>query len=144
MTPMCDVCHFAALLAHLDSEPERLKLTCQATVEAMTQTLKRERDEAVARAREEQVELCARDAEERVGCVATSDDIRSTPLDATPLADENRALRERAQKAEAERDEAVEALRCAQELLDCSLGVPYRPGLSEPIRAVLAKHKEGL
>lgn len=72
----------ATLLAHLDGEPGRL-----------------------AAAREEQREACALDAEERVGCASTYDEIRSVPLTTTPLADEIRALRERAEKAEAEQNQ---------------------------------------
>lgn len=60
----------AFILAHIDGEPARL-----------------------AAAREEMREACALDAEERVGCASTYDEIRSVPLDATPLADELRTLR---------------------------------------------------
>lgn len=82
----------AFILAHIDGELAR-----QAA--------------AIASAREEQREACALDAEERVGCASTYDEIRSVPLDATPLGDELRderevsqSLREQLIAAEAERD----------------------------------------
>lgn len=110
----------AFILAHLDGEPARL-----------------------AAAREEQREACALDAEERVGCASTYDEIRSVPLDATPLADELRTLRAdelralRARVAELEVDVQVETglaadLRVRVAELEAHLG-----GMTEQWKAEL-------
>lgn len=89
------------ILAHIDGEPARR-----------------------AAAREEQREACALDAEERVGCASTYDEIRSVPLDATPLADELRTLRARVAELEAENKDLkgtvplVEEVRLAESKRD--------------------------
>lgn len=81
------------ILAHIDGEPARR-----------------------AAAREEQREACALDAEERVGCASTYDEIRSVPLDATPLADELRTLRARVAELEDYKQEGDDVAVAAQRL----------------------------
>ena len=75
--PGCIEAAVAVILAHIAGEPARL-----------------------AAAREEQREACALDAEERVGCASTYDEIRSVPLDARPLADRIEELEAAEEKAE--------------------------------------------
>lgn len=129
---------------------------------------------AVAKAREEQREadLCAVPsaawgvADYRMGVDDARREIRSTPLTATPLADElERSWQEtarmvkRVEKAEAERDEAVKALReVVTRVIDADCGwcggrnsgEPFGRGCTctegQKIRdaaAVLAKYPEG-
>ena len=113
-----------AILAHIDGEPARL-----------------------AAAREEQREACALDAEERVGCASTYDEIRSVPLDATPLADELRdgvyALKSELAKARRERDDALAALRHARSVIPHGLPGSLYAVARGVADAVLEEHKEG-
>lgn len=89
----------AFILAHLDGEPARLAAAREEAImewragAADRDELRADCERRIAAAREEQREACALDAEERVGCASTYDEIRSVPLDATPLADELRTLR---------------------------------------------------
>lgn len=89
----------AFILAHIDGEPARLAAAREEAIMAWRagaadrDELRADCERRIAAAREEQREACALDAEERVGCASTYDEIRSVPLDATPLADELRTLR---------------------------------------------------
>ena len=86
------------VLAHIDGEPARLAAAREEAImewragAADRDELRADCERRIAAAREEQREACALDAEERVGCASTYDEIRSVPLDATPLADELRTL----------------------------------------------------
>jgi hypothetical protein len=102
--------HEENLLAHIDGEAARTA-------------------DAAARAREEQRAACVRTLDPPYSCLCAAR-VVEVPLTATPLADELRALRERAEKAEAfvwvarelssrlekaeaERDEALAAMHVA-------------------------------
>jgi hypothetical protein len=105
------------ILAHIDGEPARTQAAREEAIMAWRagaadrDELRADCERRIAAAREEQREACALDAEERVGCASTYDELRSVPLDATPLGDELRderevsqSLREQLIAAEAERD----------------------------------------
>lgn len=93
------------VLAHIDGEPARLAAAREEAImewragAADRDELRADCERRIAAAREEQREACAIDAEERVGCASTYDEIRSVPLDATPLADELRTLRAALERA---------------------------------------------
>lgn len=108
----------AAALAFIDGEPLRQAKALEAVRDENTSLLGALENDAarLAAAREEQREACALDAEERVGCASTYDEIRSVPLDATPLADEIAALRARVEELEAEQEARDDVMTATQRL----------------------------
>ena len=112
-------------------------------------------DALIAAAREEQREACAHDAEERVGCASTYDEIRSVPLTATPLADriqeleKTRARHEHASCAmladrcnalERERDEALRRVAVARTIIENAVDLESQPAWREAVESWLRLH----
>lgn len=140
--------HCRPLLDHIDSEPERIVRAREEQREADAKYCPNclgvgfvERPVPCLYCDDSTYDHQCPAGTQRQQCGCGAERIRSTPLDATPLADENRALRR-------ERDEALRALRA----LVTEVSWKLTRGENEPgaferawqtACAVLAKHKEG-